>query len=85
MAPLPKRRMSSARSGKRRSSIKLAAVSFQKCPNCGKMKLPHSVCPECGMYDGRVVIAPKAKTTVTKLTPAKEDVATETVETSEAK
>lgn len=34
------------------------------------MRLPHTVCPECGVYSGRVVVAPKVKTVVKKLTPA---------------
>ncbi|HPB40908.1 MAG TPA: 50S ribosomal protein L32, partial [Flexilinea sp.] len=26
------------------------------CPNCGEMRLPHTVCPSCGYYRGREVI-----------------------------
>ena len=27
------------------------------CPQCGAPKLPHRVCPNCGTYKGRQVIA----------------------------
>lgn len=67
MAPQPKRRHSSARSGKRRSAITISSPNFYACPNCGKMKLPHTVCPECGVYSGRVVAPPKVKTEVKKV------------------
>jgi large subunit ribosomal protein L32 len=67
MAPLPKRRMSKARQGKRRFSINLREVNLVKCANCGKLTLPHQVCKNCGTYKGTVLIAPKIKTKVTKV------------------
>lgn len=73
MAPLPKRRMSHMRTGKRRVGISISAANTVPCPNCGKPKLPHTVCRECGVYAGRVVAPPKVRTTVKKLTPAKQD------------
>ncbi|HNT44893.1 MAG TPA: 50S ribosomal protein L32 [Syntrophorhabdaceae bacterium] len=27
------------------------------CPNCKEPKLPHAVCPKCGMYKGKQYIA----------------------------
>lgn len=30
------------------------------CPNCGEKKRPHNVCPSCGQYDKREVVAKKA-------------------------
>jgi large subunit ribosomal protein L32 len=27
------------------------------CPNCGDVMLPHRVCPACGHYKGRAIIA----------------------------
>jgi large subunit ribosomal protein L32 len=68
MAPLPKRRMSSMRTGKRRQGIFLKATNVTPCPNCGKPKLSHTVCKECGVYADRVVVPPKIRTTVKKLT-----------------
>jgi len=34
----------------------LETPSLVKCENCGKMKLPHVVCPFCGYYKGKEVI-----------------------------
>ena len=28
-----------------------------ECPQCHSVKLPHRLCPECGYYNGREVIA----------------------------
>ena len=28
-----------------------------ECGNCGELKRPHHVCPHCGYYDRREVIA----------------------------
>ena len=47
MTPLPKRKWSSRRQGKRRASIKLALPQLLKCKNCGQMKKSHTVCANC--------------------------------------
>ena len=65
MVPLPKRKYSRARQGERRSHLGLKAAVLIDCPQCHTPKLPHHVCPTCGTYDGREVIAiesPKKKT-----------------------
>jgi len=36
--------------------IYLKAPSLIKCPKCGSLVLPHTVCPNCGFYKGREVI-----------------------------
>lgn len=54
--PNPKRKHSKSRTGKRRAHDHLAAPTYGNCPNCGKPRPPHIVCPECGFYRGRVVI-----------------------------
>jgi len=59
--PNPKRKHSKSRTGKRRNSKKIRKVSLSKCSNCGYLKLPHSVCPECGYYNGEQVIQLKKK------------------------
>jgi len=59
MTPLPKRRHSTRRQGKRRAAIKLGLPKYQACPSCGKPKKAHQVCPHCGNYRP---IAPKTKT-----------------------
>ncbi|OGH17965.1 MAG: 50S ribosomal protein L32 [Candidatus Levybacteria bacterium RIFCSPHIGHO2_02_FULL_37_10] len=57
----PKKRHSRARQGKRRSSIRLKIASFVACPNCNNTILPHIICKKCGFYNGRQVLAIKAK------------------------
>jgi len=66
MTPLPKKKLSSARSGKRRAAIKYSFPRLVECSNCKANKLSHVVCPNCGTYKGRVVKPPKIKTTVKK-------------------
>ncbi len=52
---LPKRRHSKSRTRKRRSHDALTAPGVNVCNECGEPKLPHRLCPGCGMYKGRVV------------------------------
>lgn len=57
---VPKRKHSKARRDKRRSNVwKMTAPELMKCPHCGAYKRTHRVCPSCGYYDGRQVIAVK--------------------------
>jgi len=68
---VPKRRTSKSRKRKRRThwvvdkpnipkSQKVRAEGTRSkkffCSNCGQVKPPHSVCPNCGYYRGRSVI-----------------------------
>lgn len=59
MTPHPKRKHSKGRRDRRRSQDALSAVSTVTCSNCGNKRLPHTVCPTCGFYKGREVVAPK--------------------------
>ncbi|MBU3911869.1 MAG: 50S ribosomal protein L32 [Candidatus Omnitrophica bacterium] len=59
--PLPKRRHSSSRQGKRRGAQKIHIPSSSICPNCKAPKLPHRVCNICGFYKGRQVMQIKKK------------------------
>ncbi|GHV46804.1 50S ribosomal protein L32 [Clostridia bacterium] len=55
---VPKCRVSRTRRDKRRSNVwKLKPIAFSRCDNCGELKVPHRVCPICGHYKGREVIA----------------------------
>lgn len=54
---VPKRKTSKARRDKRRTHYKLTAPQLVECPNCHEPKLPHRVCPNCGHYGGRQVVA----------------------------
>ena len=50
---VPKRRVSHARQGERRSHHHIKPRQIQYCPNCQGPVLPHHVCPQCGYYQGR--------------------------------
>ena len=57
---VPKKKVSSARRDKRRSNnSKLEAPILEVC-KCGATKLHGRVCPQCGTYQGEVVVAPEA-------------------------
>lgn len=46
----PKKRMTSSRSGNRKSKIFIKTKSVSVCPKCKSPYLPHRVCPTCGFY-----------------------------------
>ncbi len=49
--------MGRIRTHRRRSQHdKIDAPSRSVCPQCGEIKLPHRVCPNCGFYKNREVI-----------------------------
>jgi large subunit ribosomal protein L32 len=54
--PLPKRRHSKARTGKRRAHDALAPAAISRCPRCQALTLPHRACRSCGYYRGREVV-----------------------------
>lgn len=57
----PTNKKSKARTRARRANHD--KVTLQKtllCDNCGADRLPHRVCPSCGHYKDRIVVAPKA-------------------------
>ncbi len=56
MTPLPKRKTSRTRRDQRRAHDALKAKNLVQCSNCGEMRLPHRVCPNCGFYKGREVV-----------------------------
>jgi large subunit ribosomal protein L32 len=59
---VPKRRVSHARKGDRRSHLALTLPRLEECPHCHEQKLPHHACPNCGYYGGRQVLQLKTKT-----------------------
>jgi len=61
MTPLPKRRWSTRRQGKKRATLKGRANTASKCGNCGSLKTSHTVCPKCGYYRGKVALKIKEK------------------------
>ena len=57
MAPLPKRKISPGRRDRRRAHHALSPRNLVQCSNCSEMRLPHTICPNCGHYKGREVIS----------------------------
>ena len=55
---VPKRKTSRAKRDMRRANHdRVTAPNVIPCPNCGDMMLSHRVCPACGHYKGRAVVA----------------------------
>ena len=54
---VPQNKVSPSRRNNRRSHDGLAAANPGECPNCGELRRPHHVCPSCGFYNDREVIA----------------------------
>ena len=52
---VPKQKNSKARGRKRRTHYKLSAPTISTCSECQEPKLPHTACPECGVYKGRTI------------------------------
>ncbi len=50
---VPKRKVSKARRGNRRSHDALRAPALSVCPQCAEPKPPHRICPHCGTYKGK--------------------------------
>ncbi|MCE5207617.1 MAG: 50S ribosomal protein L32 [Chloroflexi bacterium] len=61
MVPLPKRKLSKGRRDRRRAHDALQAINLVQCSNCGEMRLPHTVCDNCGFYQGREIISKESK------------------------
>ena len=38
-------------------SLRTELPAPAECPECGELKRPHHVCPSCGHYDSREVVA----------------------------
>jgi large subunit ribosomal protein L32 len=74
MGALPKRKISKARKGNRRSHNALQVPAIVPCPKCGKAKRPHFKCDYCGFYGEVKKVSTKATKTV----------ASKKVETAEA-
>ncbi|KAA1042702.1 50S ribosomal protein L32 [Macrococcus equipercicus] len=54
---VPKRRTSKTAKRKRRTHFKISVPGMVECSSCGEMKLSHRVCPSCGSYNGKEVVA----------------------------
>ncbi len=56
---VPKRKHSNSRTGKRRSHDAMTPRHVQSCPKCSTRVPPHTICPNCGHYGGRVIVEPE--------------------------
>ncbi|PID36258.1 MAG: 50S ribosomal protein L32 [Rhodobacterales bacterium] len=54
---VPQNKITRSRRNKRRSHDALVADNPNECPSCGELKRPHHVCPSCGTYADREVVA----------------------------
>lgn len=60
--PNPKRRHTRSRRDSRRSANwKLELGTHSVCSHCGEHHAPHRICPNCGFYDGALVMPKKEK------------------------
>jgi large subunit ribosomal protein L32 len=53
---LPKTRYAHARQGERRAHLAITRTALVECSQCHHPKRPHTICRNCGYYDGREVI-----------------------------
>jgi len=53
---VPKQKSSKGRTRRRRAHKNITIAKTVKCSHCGKQKLPHLVCSNCGYYKDREVI-----------------------------
>lgn len=54
---VPQNKISKSRRNMRRSHHALSGANPNECPSCGELKRPHHICPSCGSYADREVIA----------------------------
>jgi len=60
--PNPKRKHTRSRRDSRRAqNWRLDTTTSSACPNCKILRRPHTVCPNCGWYNGKLAVAPKTK------------------------
>ncbi|BDP43219.1 50S ribosomal protein L32 [Deinococcus aetherius] len=55
--PVPKKKTSKSKRDMRRSHHALTPPTLGECPHCHQRKLSHHICPNCGYYNGRQVLA----------------------------
>ena len=58
---VPKTKVSKARKNSRKANWKAAAPTLVECSHCKELVKPHTVCKNCGYYDGKEVVAKQEK------------------------
>ncbi len=56
----PKKKKTHSKTHMGRAHLALKKVTLKKCPKCGEMRKPHTVCAVCGTYKGKESVAVKA-------------------------
>lgn len=61
--PVPKHKTAKTKSRMRKANgyYKMDKPVISKCSNCGAIKIPHRVCPECGYYNGKQIVTKVVK------------------------
>ena len=59
---VPRNRHSNARKNSKRAHHAKKPVASIACSNCSQTKVAHVLCPHCGFYNGRQVVAMGNKT-----------------------
>ncbi|MBN2467852.1 MAG: 50S ribosomal protein L32 [Deltaproteobacteria bacterium] len=54
---LPPKKHSKSRTRKRRAHDGIVVCTLIACSHCGEKKRPHRVCPHCGYYREREIVA----------------------------
>ena len=58
---VPKAKTSKQRKHTRSANWKLSSPNLSACPQCHELKANHRVCPNCGYYDGELVVETSKK------------------------
>ena len=66
-------RRNRSQTAKRRSHHAIAGVRLSKC-DCGELRVSHRACPNCGKYNGKVVIDVVARAKRTARRTKKKDI-----------
>ncbi len=54
---VPKKKQSHTRTATRRAQHRISVPTVNECPRCHSPRRPHRVCPVCGTYAGREILA----------------------------
>ncbi|RED13825.1 50S ribosomal protein L32 [Pontivivens insulae] len=54
---VPKSKITPSKRGMRRAHDALVAANPNECSNCGELRRPHHVCPSCGHYADKEIVA----------------------------